>query len=102
MVNQWATICAAWWFSHRRASPPPGAYDQLYKETLEDLKSVRKGENQVPDIGQRDVMWPAWSNVSINIGYALRKIRVERPISERTPTPYPQNVDHGADFIFEP
>ncbi|MDE2097156.1 MAG: hypothetical protein KGL39_07910 [Patescibacteria group bacterium] len=102
MVNQWATICAAWWFSHRRGNPPPGAYEELYKDTIADLKSVKSGENQIPDIGYREVQWPAWSNIHVSTVYQLKRSRVERPISEKTPTTYPQNVDHVADFIYEP
>lgn len=102
VVNRWAVICACYWLSCRRGNPPPGSFDELYREAIKDMELVHSGEYQIPDIGLRYDSFPAWSNVRVNVLYALRKIRVQRPISDRTATPYRRNLDHGANFIVEP
>jgi hypothetical protein len=100
LVNQWTIVLAAQWLSSRRGNPPPGSFADLYKETIEDLKSIRKGENQIPDIGYRDAAWPAWSNVRVDVLRTVQRVLVERSISERTPTPYRQHRDPLADTGF--
>lgn len=101
LVNEWAVICAAHWLSQRRGNPPPGSIKGLFEQAVEEMTSVHSGLFEVPGVGTREVLWPAWSNVRIDQLYALRKIRVERPISERTPVGYRQNVDHVANRIWE-
>lgn len=102
IVNNWTVVLAARWLSCRRGNPPPGSFDDLYKEVLEDLKDVRAGRANLPDIGLRTAAWPAWSNVRVDCLYSLRKIRVERPISERSATDYRQSVDWPSVWIVEP
>jgi hypothetical protein len=102
LVNQYAVIFAAYWLSCRRGNPPPGSFDSLYKEAIEDLKGVHSGDFQIPELGTRDAQWPVWSHVRVDCLYALRKNRVERPLSEQTPVPYPQNQDWASAFIVEP
>lgn len=102
LVNEWATILACYWLSTRRGNPPPASFDTLYKDCIKDLELCSKGTMHVPNIAHRDSQWPAWSNVRVNPYYALRKVRVERGISERTATPYKQNLDRAAEVIVEP
>lgn len=99
MVNQWCVILAAYWLSIRRGNPPPGSFDDLCKATLADLEKIHSGQFDVAGIGEREAGWPAWSNVRVDILYPLRKIRVERPISEKQPTTYQQAKDWPAEFI---
>lgn len=99
LVNEWAVLCAAYWLSCRRGNPPPGSFDDLYKSAIDDLKLIHSGSFQIPDIGYRDSAWPAWSNIRVDQGYPLRKIRVERPISESSPVPYSQPRDRTAEYI---
>jgi hypothetical protein len=103
LVNNWAVICAAYWLSCRRGNPPPGSMDQLYKEAVEDMKLVKSGQYQLPDTALRDSAFPAWSNVRTDFLYALRRVRVQRPISDKTSTSpeYQQNQDHGSNVIVE-
>lgn len=104
VVNQWAVVLACHWLSCRRGNPPPGSFDSLYKEAMEDLKAVRAGDVNLADIGLRTAAWPAWSNVRVDILYRLRKIRVEKPISEHTPQrgPFEQFVDIPSQMLPEP
>lgn len=102
VVNEWATILACYWLASRRGNPTPSSFDALYKDTIKDLETCASGRMHVPNIAHRDSMWPAWSNVRVNPYYALRKVRVERGISERTTTPYAQNIDRAAEVIVEP
>lgn len=104
LVNNWAVICAAHWLSTRRGNPVPHSFDDLYEEAIEDMKLIQKGQAQIPNIGLRTSAWPAWSNVRVDVLYTLRKIRVERPISETKGTnpDYYQSQDWAANFIVEP
>lgn len=102
LVNNWCVVLAAHWLSCRRGNPPPGSFDKLYDETMEDLKMVHSGAHQIPELAYRSAHWPAWSNVRVDALYALRKVRVERPISEGTSTPYQQHTDWPAQFTVEP
>lgn len=101
VVNQWAVIFAARWLSQRLGNQPPGTINELYDEAIEDLKLVHSGTYEIPGIGTREVMWPAWSNVRVDTLYTLRKIRVERPISEKTKTDYAQHLDRVAEHLVE-
>ena len=103
IVNHWTVICAAKWLSSRRGNPPPASIDDLYEDALKDMEMVRKGDAQVPGMGLRTAAWPAWSNIRVDQLYTLRKIRVERPISEQSPVKdYHQQQDIAANFIIEP
>ena len=100
VVNEWCVILACHWLSIRRGNPAPGSFVDQMKSVMEDIKLVRQG-TVVLDLGQREGAWPAWSNVRVDMGYPLRKIRVERPISEQ-PTLQPQNQDLAANHIPAP
>lgn len=103
VVNEWCIILAAYWLSCRRGNPAPGSFSDLYKEAMDDLKEIRSGAAQLPEIGLRTAGWPAWSNVRVDSLYSLRKVRVERPISEgsQQQAPFKQNPDRAADLIIE-
>lgn len=100
-ANRMALICACYWLSCRRGNPPPGSFDELHKQAIEDMKTVHSGEYQIPQLGMSEASFPGWSNVNVNMLYSLRKIRVERPLSDRTQTPYQRNIDRDADYIVE-
>ncbi len=104
LVNEWCAIMAAYKLSCRRGNPPAGSLATLYDEAIEELKAVKSGEYQLPGIGARDLFTPAWSNVRVDLSYALRKIRVEKPMSERSSQQgtYTQQKDVISDMIIEP
>lgn len=81
-VNNWCIILAAHWLSSRRGNPPPEAIRDLYEEAIEDLKAINAGTFQLNEIGTRGAQWPAWSNVRVDCLAVLRKVRVERYLSE--------------------
>jgi hypothetical protein len=101
LVNEWATIIASRWMCSRRNNPVPTSLEEMYKAVIDDMKLVRAMQMQIPDIGYRNATWPAWSNISKSDGYRYRKLRVERPISEKSPTQYPQSPDWNAEFTWE-
>lgn len=101
VVNNWCVICAAKWLSSRRGNPIIASVSTAYEEAIEDMKAVHRGDFEVPGIGNRDNQWPLWSNVRVDVTYTLRKIRVERPISERTAQPGRGNIDRVADRTWE-
>lgn len=109
MANEWATVIAAHWICTRRGNPVPDSIKELMygdgtannRGVMGDLADVRAGKATIPDIGTRNVEWPAWSNARVDPAYRLRQIRIQRPISEKTPTQYPQSVDWGAERTIE-
>jgi hypothetical protein len=92
-VNRWATIAAAKWVCQRRSQACPIGLKEDWEEALEEMKQVKVGMLQLEDVGTRTSAWPFISNVTINIGYDFTRARVEMPLSELTPTQYPQHVD---------
>ena len=102
LVNEWATIFAARWLCSRRGNPVPKAIQDLYDEALEDLKQVRMGQLDIPDIGQRDPGYPAWSNMTVRPEYLYRKVRREQSISDTSPTTGRTVVDLPSQFLIEP
>jgi hypothetical protein len=103
-INNYATVLACVWLSRRRGNPPPAGLLDLEEEVLTDLKEIRSGDAQLPEIGLRTAAWPAWSNVRIDSLYSLRKVRVQTGVgmSEQTPTPYRRNVDWPSVYVVEP
>lgn len=100
-VYGWATIIAARWLAKRRAQAAPQGLEADYEEAMEEMKAVQRGELFIEDIPTRTVDWPAFSNVTVDPAYTVRKVRVESVISEPTPTQYPQAVDWNSVWIFE-
>jgi Protein of unknown function (DUF1320) len=100
-VNGWATTLAARWLATRLYRAAPDQIEKAYQEALEDLKAVQKGELNLANVGPRTSEWPFISNVTIDLGYTYRKIRVEPTISEPTPTQYPQATDWNSYFTLE-
>lgn len=96
----WATIAAVRWVCSRRCNPVPESVLELYQEAMEELKAVRAGELHLSDISPRDEWWPAWSNVTVDQRYWLRKIRVETPISESSKS-YRQTISRFAQYVRE-
>jgi Protein of unknown function (DUF1320) len=102
-VNRWCAIIAARRLCMRRGNPVPKSLAEDYKETMEELASVRRGDLPIDPniIGYRNNMSFAWSNVTMQPGYRLRKVRVETQISDPTPTSYPQSIDWRTQFLYE-
>lgn len=101
IVNQYASIVAAYLVCSRRGNSAPASLKALYEETMEDLKQLRAGEIQLPDTAMRTAAWPAWSNVNVSVLYTIKRVRVQKPISEsRGGDPdYQQATDRAAEFI---
>lgn len=101
LVAEWATALASFYVCVRRVNPCPDSIHELVfgrpgtedRGVMGDLKEVRAGVGRIPDIGYRNVPWPAWSVVRADPRYRFRQLRVVKSSSERTPTQYPQTVD---------
>lgn len=100
-VNQWATMVACRWLGTRLYRAAPDQIEKAYQEAIEELKAVQASELNIEDIGTRTSGWPFFSNVSVDLGYTYRKVRVEAVISEPTVTQYPQAVDWNSVFYIE-
>lgn len=102
VINDWATVLAAYWLSCRRGNDPPKSLALMRKEVLDELALVRGGRLALEGINQRISESPGWSNIRFPSYYRVRQLRVQRPISEGTnPTNRPQNRDRQADYTFE-
>jgi hypothetical protein len=101
-VNEWATILTAYRLCQRRLNAVPGVMQKAYDDAIADMKEVQSGAMYLEDVGLRTTECFAWSNVTLDqFGYNIRKVRVQQPISESTPTQYAQNVSWPAQFCFE-
>lgn len=104
LVNEWATVLSTYYVCCRRVNPMPVTINELVfgpdnqGGVMGDLKEIRAGQAQIPDVALRNAPWPAWSNVIVDPRYRLRQIRVQRPISDRIPVRYSQNVDHQSEY----
>lgn len=101
-VWHWATVIACYWLCCRRGNPVPTSLLGLYEETMEELKEVLAGDIMIDDLAMRNIRAPAWSNGRLDDRYAIRKYRIQTPLSESTPIRFPRNVDRGADVVPEP
>ena len=91
-TNEVATTLAVFYLCTRRANPPPQSAAFDYKEAIEDLKLVRRGQLNVPDVAMRRAAAPVLSNVHIQL-HPVPHTRVEKVRSTGTVTDYPQKVD---------
>ncbi len=101
-VNRWASTIAARWIAKRRTQAAPQGIESDYEEVVDWLKGVRSGNLNIGNIGTRTSGWPFLSNVTVDLAYTVRKIRVETQISEPTPTQYPQCCDWSSIWLLEP
>lgn len=101
VVNEWATYIACHWLSRRRGNP--ALFKDEYDEAISELKQIKAGQLNLEELAERNPGWPSWSNTRVDFRYPLKKIRVERPISEQSPTSgLPRNRDIAADYFVEP
>ncbi len=100
-ANQWATVIAAWWLGVRVYRAAPTHIESMYQRVLDQLGEVKSGDQQVADCLPRTAEWPFFSNVTIDLSYTVRKVRVESQISEPTPTQYPQAIDYNSALLME-
>lgn len=92
-VNDWATLGAAKWLCTRRAQGCPKGIKVEYDEAIEEMKMVQSGQLSIEDIGTRGGDWPTVTNITVNPGYDGMRARVQRNISEGTPTHFGQYID---------
>ncbi len=85
-TNDRAVDIAAYYICTRRANPCPQSVVDEYKEALLALEDVRLDLSQIPNVYQRHRSSPTFSNVKVDTSYISARIRVERSISESSPT----------------
>src|SRR6266850_2556798 len=100
-VNRWATTLAARWVAKRLCRPCPQSIQSDYEETLKELQQVKNGQLNIENCGTRTAGFPFITNLTIDIGYYVNKVRVEPSISDSTPTQYPQMIDWSSAFLLE-
>ena len=99
-VLDWATICAAKFLCTRRAQGCPKSILADYEEAIDEMRQVQSGQLYIEDIGTRGADWPSMSNVTVNPGYDGMRARVQRAISEQTPTAFYQFIDWNSALAF--
>lgn len=100
-VNRWATALASRWVGRRCCRPCPDSIVKDAEEALEEMRQVRVSMLNVEDIPTRNAGWPFISNMTLDLGYDYRKVRVEQPLSELSPTFYGQAVDWNSSLWLE-
>jgi hypothetical protein len=100
-VNRWATVLAARKLGRRRGQPAPKSIEAEAEECLQEMRQVNSGMLRIEDIGMRTSGWPFLSNVTVDLSFQTARVRVQRSISEGTPTQYPQRVDWNSALYFE-
>lgn len=95
------TVVASRMLCARRGNPVPESLELLWDEAKEELNLIRQNKAQVPRVKRRETSAPAWSNMVVNQRYYFRKIRVQRGISEKSTTQYPQDRDRSSENFFE-
>lgn len=102
IVHHWATVIAARWLCKRRGNPVPESIEDEYEEIIEELTAVKQGEMSLGDVPQREADQPTWSNVTVDDRYRVKRIRVQRPISEQSPSAIPPHRHYPSDYAVEP
>lgn len=96
MVNRWATTIALRWVAKRRYQAAPQGIESDYEEAKEQMKAVQMSKLNLPNIAPRTSSFPFMSNVTIDMSYWTRRVRVQPSISEPTQTQYPQSIDYNS------
>jgi phage gp36-like protein len=99
-INRRATDIACYLLEARRGNIPSGIITTIYKQAIEWLESVHRSIYEIPGIPIRATQAPAWSNVRIDQRYPTFRVRVERSISQQSPTPYRQSVDWSSEYDY--
>jgi phage gp36-like protein len=90
------TVIAVWLLCQRRFDEIPAPVQKLYDNAIAMLKMIRDGKMQLPRIPRRRQQHPKFSNVIYNPKYPLRKLRVQRPLSDRSETDRDQFRSQGS------
>ncbi len=98
-VLDWAAICASKFICTRRAQGCPKSIRDDYDEAIEEMRMVQNGQLQIEDIGTRGVDWPTIVNIIVNPAYDGMRARVQRGVSEQTPTGFNQYVDWNSALL---
>lgn len=98
-VCDWATVVAAKYLCTRRAQGCPKSIKEEYDEAIEEMSRVQCDQLAIEDIGTRGADWPTVTNVIVNPAYDGMRVRVQRNISEQTPTAFHQFVDWNSAIL---
>ena len=99
-INRRATDIAVYILASRRGNIQSASLSAAYKQALEWLDKIHNSQFEVPGTPIRATQAPAWSNVRIDQRYPTFRVRVERSISQKAPTPYSQSPDWSSEFDF--
>ena len=97
----WATIVAAYWLMSRRGNAIPASLEAYYQEATQEMILMKQGTLPIPGVPFRNELAPSWSNVRLDGHYSIRQLRVQRPLSERSPAQFPQKTDLLSDILVE-
>lgn len=101
-VNDIATDLGVYYLCARRGNTPPQVVQKQYEEAIGLLEQVRDGHVFIPGVAERESPKPVVSNLSYDMRYNFKRVRVEVPISTGTsPTGYTQIQDWRSVYTFE-
>jgi hypothetical protein len=101
-VEEWTTVITSCEICMRKGHDIPRGLEKWMERCYAQMEQVQNGSVQLPGIDTRSDPGFVWSNVRVDPNYRTRKVRVEKPISDKKSTTYPQNTDRAADLLREP
>lgn len=101
IVQMWARALGCKWLCRRRTQAAPKGVLADAEDAIEEMKLVRRGQLNIEDVGTRTSSWPFITNSFVDQTYDYLKVRVITPLSEQTPTQYPQYVDYNSLYLWE-
>lgn len=75
-VRRWNKIIAVRIICSSRANPIPDTVELHYREVVEDMTNIGKGNGSLCGVPKRDVNTPTWSNLRVDRRYDRERIRV--------------------------
>jgi hypothetical protein len=101
-VWNYATIYYTRWLCLRSGNPIPPGLHELFVDVKDELKQIKNGTLFIADIGIYDSPEASWSNLRLDDSFAVRRLRVERGISDRSATNGRVRRDWASEYFKEP
>lgn len=101
-IHHAATVRGAVFLCQRRFNSVPESLEDEWVRIERLLQRIHDHKLSLADIPELESDQPIMSNVTIDDRYRVRRIRVQRPISDNRQSPYPQRNHWPSEFTVEP
>lgn len=97
----WATCKAIHWLCLRRMQVVPAVLTEEIERAEEEMKQIRNGELSL-DIPMTSIMAPGVDNFRLDGRFWQRQLRIQKALSDKTPSLHQENRDLLSEIISEP